>query len=321
MSDVPAVSVVMAVYNGGDGLLKTLDSLQHQTFTNFELIIIDDASTDKTWAHLSQCNLKRLRVHRNLTNRGQTASLNMALGMARGQYIARHDAEDISAPERFEKQVAYLNDHPSVALVGTQIEWVDREGEVVRRFEYPTDYPSIVKRLENKNSFGHGSVMFRREALDQIDAYRETFRLAQDYDLWLRMAEKYRAANLPEVLYRMRFSARMASVSRNTEQAAYARLARQLAAERAQCGSEQTDVDQAAQAIDRRYRRMDPISRQVERANNMVNWAERLLWWGGPSARYAWPMWTYALMACPVHPRVWKFAARQLLKSQTSTKT
>lgn len=308
----------MAVYNGGDYLLKTLDSLQHQTFGDFELIVIDDASTDRTWEHLSQRDFKRLRVHRNLTNRGQTASLNMAFGMAYGQYIARHDAEDISAPERFEKQAAFLNDHPSVALVGTQIEWVDREGALVRRFDYPTDHSSIVTRLESKNIFGHGSVMVRRDMLDQVGAYREAFRLAQDYDLWLRLAEKYRVANLPETLYRMRFSARMASVSRNTEQAAYAQLARQLAAERAQYSSEQTDVEQAARAIARRYSRMDPISRQIERAKNMVNWAERLLWWGGPSARYAWPMWNYALMACPVHPRVWKFVARQLLKARDS---
>ena len=322
MSETPLVSVVMAVYNGvcegEDGLAGTIESLRSQTFRDFELIIIDDGSTDATWEWLSRLEFPRLRVHRNTTNRGQTASLNLGLSMARGRYIARHDAEDISLPERFEKQVAFLEKHAEVALVGTQVEWMDRAGETVRRFEYPTDHEAIIERLKRKNSFGHGAVMVRREALDKTGPYREAFRLAQDYDLWLRLSERYRVANLPDVLYRMRFSARMASVARNGEQNAYAELARRLAAERAEHGEEKTDLPTAVEAIRERYDRMNFLSRRIERARNYINWAERLLWWGGPAARYAWPMWSYALSEWPLNPRIWKFAARQALRRLTS---
>jgi glycosyltransferase involved in cell wall biosynthesis len=256
-----------------------------------------------------------LRVHRNTANKGQTASLNLALSMSQGRYVARHDAEDISLPERLAQQIAFLDSHADVALVGTQVDWVDKGGDLVRRFEYPTEHAAIVERLKTKNSFGHGAVMARREALIEVGVYREAFHLAQDYDLWLRLSEKHRVANLPDALYKMRFSARMVSVARNAEQSAYAALARQLAAERAEHGKEQTDVNAAGAALAARYARMGLLARRRERASNFINWAERLVWWGGPAARYAWPLWTYALTAWPFSVRLWKFVARQALRT------
>ena len=314
MPDLPLLSVVMAVHNGGSGLSHTIAGLRAQTYRDFELIIVDDGSSDRTWEALSTLEFPRLRVHRNAANKGQTASLKLALELAQGHYIARHDAEDISHPERFERQVAFLEAHPDVALVGSQVDWVDREGGLVRKFEYPTTHQDIVERLRAKNSFGHGAVTARREVLDELGGYRPAFRLAQDYDLWLRIGEQHELANLPETLYRMRFSARMVSVARNAEQNAYAALARQLAAERSERGQEQTDVNAAGGAIAARYARMNALARRMERATNYINWAERLLWWGGPAARYAWPLWTYALTAWPFSVRVWKFVGRQALR-------
>jgi glycosyltransferase involved in cell wall biosynthesis len=311
LSDQPRVSVLMTVYNGGDGLARTLDSLQQQTFQDFELVIIDDGSTDGTWDTISRIERSRVRAHRNLNNQGQTASLNMALKLAEGQYVARQDAEDISLPERFEKQVAYLDQHPAVALVGTQIDWVDAAGRLVRHFEYPTENEAIAEQLKTKNSFGHGSVMVRRDVLEETGGYREAFRLAQDYDLWLRIAQTWQAANLPETLYKMRFSARMVSVVRNAEQGAYAELARQLAGERAAHGKEQTDVEAAGAALAAQYDR-GFLARRIEQSRNYIIWAERLLWWGEPAARYAWPVWSYALGAWPFNLRVWKYLAREI---------
>jgi glycosyltransferase involved in cell wall biosynthesis len=313
LPDSPLVSVVTTVYNAGDGLARTLESVQHQTFRDFELILIDDGSTDRTWEIISRLELSRVRAHRNAANKGQTLSLNAALEMAQGRYIARHDAEDTSLPDRLQKQVDFLESHPDVALVGAQVDWVDAPGNTIRHFEYPTGHDAIVERLKTKNSFGHGSVMARRDTLLELGGYREIFRLAQDYDLWLRLVEEHRAANLPETLYKMRFSARMASVARNSEQNAYADLARQLAAERAERGEEQTDAGAAAAAIAARYRK-NPLTRRVERSRNYVAWAERLLWWGGPAARYAWPVWSYAVTAWPFSLRAWKFLAREILR-------
>jgi glycosyltransferase involved in cell wall biosynthesis len=306
--------VVIAVHNGEKSIPATVECLREQTFRDYELIVIDDGSTDHTWDYLSGLALPRFRAHRNITNRGQTAALNQGLAMAQGRYIARHDNEDISDPTRFEKQIGFLDDHPEVALVGTQVVWVDAGGELVRQFEYPTEHQAIQERLERKNSFAHGSVVIRREVLDQVGGYREAFRLAQDYDLWLRVAERYQVANLPETLYKMRFSAQMASVARNAEQVAYAQLARQLATERSEFDEEKTSLEAAGEEIAARYEQMNLLARRAERARNFVNWAERLLWWGEPAAKYAWTMWNYALMAWPFDLRVWKFAAREARK-------
>jgi hypothetical protein len=305
------LSVVIAVRNGETSLPATIECLRGQTFLDYELIVIDDGSTDRTWEYLSGLEIPRFRAHRNIANRGQTAALNQGLAMTQGRYVARHDDEDISDPERLEKQVAFLDDHPEVVLVGTQVAWIDAGGELVRQFEYPTEHQAIRERLTEKNSFAHGSVMIRREALDQVGGYRETFRLAQDYDLWLRLAEQYQVANLSETLYKMRFSTQMASVARNAEQAAYAYLARQLAAERAESGEEKTSLEAAGEEIATRYTRMSALARRAEQSRNYVNWAERLLWWGEPAADYAWTMWSYALLAWPFDLRVWKFAARE----------
>ncbi len=311
MSDQPLVSVVMAVYNEAEGVQAAIESLRHQTFTDFEIIIVDDGSTDHTWQGLSSIHMSRLRIHRNIPNRGQTASLTLGLTMASGRYIARHDAEDTSEPWRLEKQVALMETHPDLALVGTQVCWVDAENQPIRQFEYPTRHEDITARLKSKNSFAHGSVMIRRAALDAVGGYRADFRLAQDYDLWLRLAERYEVANLSETGYRMRFSIRMASVARNTEQNAYAALAHQLADERASMGQEHTELDSTVGAIAARYGRGFPF-RRIERARNFIQWAGRLKWWGGLAARYAWTMWAYALLTWPFNLEVWKFVAREV---------
>jgi glycosyltransferase involved in cell wall biosynthesis len=310
----------MSVHNEGARLLPTLKSVEEQTFTDIEMIVIDDGSRDDTWQILSLVDRPHFRIHRQ-ANRGQTAALNLALSMARGRYIARHDAQDVSLPERFARQVAYLEANPKTALVGAQVDWIDGAGRLIRHFDYPTGSTEIKSRLKEKNAFGHGSVMIRRAALDEAGIYREAFRLAQDYDLWLRLAEKFEIANLPETLYQMRFSARMASVARNGEQAAYAGLARRLAAERAENGQEQTDVTAAGGEIVARYARMGYLARRAERGRNLVTWAERLLWWGEPASHYAWPVWTYGLLAWPFSIRLWKFAARQLRQAISGAKS
>lgn len=312
------VSIVMAVYNDIAGLPPTLASLRGQTFTDFELIIVDDGSTDATWESLSKLDFPRLRLLRLARNRGQTAALNAGVKLARGEFIARHDADDESMPERFAKQVSYLDEHPGVALVGAQLDWIDGEGALVHHFDYPTEHDAIRGRMRAKNSFAHGSVMVRREALAGVGGYREPFRLAQDYDLWLRIAEKHAVANLPETLYRMRFGPEMASVRRNDEQNAYAALARSLAEERAAEGKETTSLEQAALKIAVSYGSLGKVARRQQRAVNYANWAERLAWWGGGARAHVWPFWRRALRAWPLSVRVWKAAARLVLRSVRS---
>ncbi|MCC6904378.1 MAG: glycosyltransferase [Anaerolineae bacterium] len=315
MSDQPLVSVVIAVYNSGEtGLAPALASLQAQTLSGVEVIIVDDGSTDETPVYLAALDFPGLRVQRLEANRGQAAALNAGIRLARGRYIARHDADDISAPERLERQAAFLDANPNVALLGSQVEWLDAVGRLVRRFDYPLTHEAIAAQLREKNSFAHGSVMFRREVAEAVGLYREPFRLAQDYDLWLRLCEHAQAANVPDVLYRMRFSPGMASLRRNTEQNAYAALARQLATERSEQGAESTDLEAAAQAIRERFARMPALARRRAEAANYAAWADRLTWWGGDAARQAWPVWALGMRRWPFTVALWKHAARRLLR-------
>jgi len=311
----PLVSVVMATYNHVEGLDYTIQSMKAQKFKDFELIIIDDASTDGTWEYLTQLDFPLLRAHRHLQNKGQTAALNFGLKLASGKYIARQDDEDISHSTRLQRQVEFLDKNDKVALVGTQLDWMVKTGELIRHFEYPTVHGNIVERLQEKNSFAHGSVMMRNEAVKKLGGYREEFRLAQDYDLWLRISENYQVANLDKTLYRMRFSTRMASVRRNGEQQAYAELAQLLARERAEQGDEVSDVKRLAAAIEKRYRKANPLTQRIRIARNYVSWAQRLLWWGEPSSKYAWSLWSQAMRAWPFSIPAWKYAARRVLKS------
>ena len=228
----PKVSVVMSVYNGERYLHKAVDSIFRQTFTDFEFIIIDDGSTDGTGEILKWFRDDRVLCVRNEENLGLTRSLNKGLALARGEYIARMDADDISMPERLQRQVEYLDQHPHVGLVGVTPVCIDSAGSEQDRLNLLITNEEIQAQLAQANCFCHGSVMFRRECLDAIGFYDETFLLAQDYDLWLRIAELFDVANLPEPLYRLREHNERLSETKEQEQLRYITQAREQAAKR-----------------------------------------------------------------------------------------
>ena len=135
---LPRISVVMPVFNGGSYLAAAVESILKQSFNDFELIVIDDGSTDKTACVLAGFARSdgRIRVI-GQANTGVVASLNRALDLARGEYVARMDADDVSLPSRFELQVAFLDTHPEVAVVGSAITLIDEEGSAIRDVDYP----------------------------------------------------------------------------------------------------------------------------------------------------------------------------------------
>jgi glycosyltransferase involved in cell wall biosynthesis len=201
---IPKVSVVMSVYNGERYLCESVDSILSQTFTDLEFIIIDDGSTDETWAILNRYTDPRLVLLRNKSNIGLAASLNRALAIARGRYVARQDADDFSFPPRLERQVAFLDAHPSVGIVGTGRVTVSESGEATNVYHMPASDDRIRAWLLRRSPFCHGTVMVRYHLLCDAGGYRPEFWVAQDYDLWLRLAERCEMANLPEVLYAYR---------------------------------------------------------------------------------------------------------------------
>jgi len=201
----PSVSVVMAVYNGERWLEETLASLAGQTFGDFEIVAVDDGSTDGSSAILAEAAARDAR-YRIITqaNRGLVASLNRGLAEARAPLIARIDADDIAEPERFARQVAFLQAHPEVAVLGSAIRIIGEDGAFGRLQSYPCGPAEVAAGMLRRCAFAHPSVMMRREAVLAAGGYREAFRHAEDYDLWLRLGERHGLDNLPEPLLRYR---------------------------------------------------------------------------------------------------------------------
>ncbi len=234
----PKVTVLMSVYNGEKYLREAIDSILCQTFKNFEFLIIDDGSTDSSAEIIRSYTDPRIRLIQNEKNIGLTRSLNKGLKLAKGEYIARMDADDISLPERLEKQVVFLNQNKCVGLVGTYYVMVNERGKEIHTMNSHFEGKDLKEKLLELNPFGHGSVMFRAECIEQVGPYRQQFKSAQDRDFWLRISEVYNVANIPEILYKWRFNSKSISVVGKIQQSKYASLAVELAKERRQFGKD-----------------------------------------------------------------------------------
>lgn len=197
----------MSVYNGKRFLREAIESILIQSFTNFEFIIIDDASNDDTWNILSEYSDqdKRILLLRNDTNMGLTKSLNKSLSAARGLYIARQDDDDISLIDRLKKQVEHLDNNPDVVMVSSNFDKIDEDGRLIRRTRLHCEEKLIRWHLNFYNYIGgHSQVMFRRDQVLAVDGYSESFPCAQDYDLWLRLSKKGKFEILKDVLLKYR---------------------------------------------------------------------------------------------------------------------
>lgn len=205
--NTPRVSVVMPVYNAGRHLHAALDSILMQTFTDFEVIAVDDGSTDGSSDLLALAAGKEPRIIvRRQQNRGVTKALNAGLQVARGAFIARMDADDVSLPDRFEKQVAYLVTHPSCVAVGGEVVLIDQNDRALRHLPIPREHAAIDQFHMSTcvSAICHPAAMIRASAIREVGGYRDGFVSAQDVDLFLRLAEVGSLANLDEVVLRYR---------------------------------------------------------------------------------------------------------------------
>jgi hypothetical protein len=200
----PSLTVLMAVNDGERYLRSAMDSILAQSFTDFEFLVIDDCSQDDTPAILRSYHDERIRVFRNPERLGLTTSLNLGLKMARGHYLARQDADDLSFPNRLERQLAYLMEHPGTALLGTWAETLDKDGRGVGEI-CPNLSGALLKWVMLfKNRITHSSVIFDKEIVLQMGGYSDSMPIAQDYDLWCRLMNTYPIAILPEKLVGLR---------------------------------------------------------------------------------------------------------------------
>jgi glycosyltransferase involved in cell wall biosynthesis len=200
------VSVVMPVYNAGKYLHQSIDSVLAQTLHDFELICIDDGSTDGSPEVLQAYASRdaRILVLQNERNLGVAVSRNTGMTVARGEYIAIQDADDVSLPQRLERQVAYLQATPAISVLGTAMLVVD-EHEVALR-HWPAFETDVVLRclLLVMNPLAHPSVVLRRRVIQEIGGYQKSMAAAEDYEILVRAAAVCKFANLPEVLVRYR---------------------------------------------------------------------------------------------------------------------
>ena len=199
----PKISVIMSVYNGEKYLREAIESILDQTFIDFEFIIVIDPSIDNSLEIIQSYDDERIEIINNEKNIGLTQSLNKALKIAKGEYIARQDADDISLPNRFEEQITYLEKYPEVALLGTSAYKIDENGKIIEKFTALAK-PTI-KNLFKGNLFYHGSVMLRKGIINELGGYNELITYPQDYELWLRIAKHYKVGNLTQLLYKWRF--------------------------------------------------------------------------------------------------------------------
>ena len=202
--DAPRVSVVMAVYDGEPFLRAALDSVLAQTFRDFELIVVDDGSTDGSAAIVRAIADPRVRLLSNERNLGLAPSLNRGVNDARGEFVARLDADDVAMPDRLARQVAFLDANPDVGMTGSwYVELADDGSETPR--ELPVDHWDLRWHLCLYSPFVHSAVTWRRALVrDRIGAYDERLAYSMDYDLWRRMASVFRVANVPAHLVRVR---------------------------------------------------------------------------------------------------------------------
>lgn len=201
----PRVSVLMPVYNAGRFLADAVRSILGQTYKDFELIIVDDGSTDATADILSDVAKKDLRVRliRNESNLGIVQALNKGLSICQGEYVVRMDADDISASNRLSKQIAVMENEPEISVLGASVSYIDAEGKslgVVRESR-------VDKSLLYANPLLHPTVVIRKKALDKIGArYEDKYLYAEDYFLWLRLSKEGKIGTIPDVVLNYRIS-------------------------------------------------------------------------------------------------------------------
>lgn len=223
MAERPRVTVLMTVYNGMPYLAHAVHSVLRQTFTDLECLIIDDGSTDGSVPYLQGIRDPRIVLVRQPSNLGQAASLNRGLALARGAYVARLDQDDVCLPARLAAQVAYLDAHPAVALVGSWLYWMTASGRRtglvgVRVDEFGT---AIGILLTRSVPLGHPTAMFRRAVVQGLGGYDPSYAPAEDYELWCRLAlARQGIAVIPRPLVQLRLHAGQQSAARGALQEA-----------------------------------------------------------------------------------------------------
>lgn len=206
-NNTPSISVIMPIYNAEQYIDAAIESVINQTFADFELLLLNDGSTDGSLARLEHFAAidSRCKIFSS-ENKGIVLTLNSGIELAQAEVICRMDADDICRPQRFEKQFQYLKDHPHCVAVGSKVLLIDSEGlPIINMFEF-TEHDAIdMANLSESGSYMcHPATILRKYAILKVGGYRQDYHYAEDLDLFLRLAEVGKLSNLPEVLFEYR---------------------------------------------------------------------------------------------------------------------
>lgn len=233
MKSPPRLSVLMAVFNGGEYLRLAVESVLSQTFTDFELVIVDDGSTDETPGiiELLSARDKRVTPYRNERNSGLIASLNRGLEECKADIVARADADDLFHPDRLRQQYDYLAKHRNVGVLGSAVSFIDSKGNSVARKLH--DFPLNADDVRISSMLGcclwHTTVMFRKMLVDEAGGYQASMAGGpEDYDLWARLLSKTEIVNLPDVLAYQRLHEKSITANWNVGFSLYCDVAKRL---------------------------------------------------------------------------------------------
>jgi len=196
----PAISVIMPAYNCEKYIESSIKCVLTQTFHDFELIVINDCSTDKTEEKILRINDKRIIYKRNNINQGESKTRNLALSFAKGKYIANQDHDDISTTDRLSKQIQFLESNPEYGLVGSRYTIIDPNDNKIRNITTLITNTQLLNGMTTQNRFAHGSIMYRKECLNYAK-YDESLICAQDYLFIHNIMKRFKVANLNEFLY------------------------------------------------------------------------------------------------------------------------
>lgn len=288
----PAVTVLMPVYNADRFVAQTVESVLAQSFRDFEFLIINDGSTDGSLGILQSYARRdsRLRLV-SRPNTGYVVALNEGLQLARGEFVARIDADDLAAPRRLELQVARMRAEPNLVALGSNADAIDEAGRTLGDYDVPPTHEEIeANHLRGSSSIHHPAVMLRPETVKRVGGYRREFMPCEDFDLWLRLGEIGRLANLPEKLLTKRLFVGSAVASNLAKQE---RLVQQIVGEA--------------------WGRRGLVGSPELRVNGLRGPADLYRQWGwmalrggrvGTSRRYA----ARAILAQPLDPESWRLA-------------
>ncbi len=206
MTKKPLISIVMSAYNVEEYISQAIESILCQTFKDFELIIIDDHSTDNTLGIIKDFVKKdpRIKIVNNRKNLKIAASLNKGIKLSKSEIIARMDPDDIAHPDRLRRQFNFLRNNPNIAVVGSNILVINPEGKLISKREYPTTSKELKKVMFKYSPFAHPVIMFRKKVFDEFGGYDMKTVPCEDIALWFKIGSKYEFASIKKPLLKYR---------------------------------------------------------------------------------------------------------------------